>query len=44
VWHELGTSRGIPPRSFLAQAAMHKTAEIVLVTGEAVVHALRKGI
>jgi phage gpG-like protein len=43
VWHELGTSRGIPPRSFLAQAAMHKTAEIVLVTGEAVFHALRKG-
>lgn len=34
LWHELGTSRGIPPRSFLVGAAMHKEAEVLKICGE----------
>ena len=33
LWQELGTSRGIPPRSFLLGAAMRKEREIVQRTG-----------
>lgn len=33
VFHELGTSRGIPPRSFLAGAARHKEKEVIEITG-----------
>jgi hypothetical protein len=33
VWQELGTSRGIPPRSFLAGAAMHKGHEAARAIG-----------
>jgi len=33
LWQELGTSRGIPPRSFLLGAAMRKEKEIVQRTG-----------
>jgi len=36
VWQELGTSKGIPPRSFLAQAAIHKEAEVIQEIGQAV--------
>lgn len=36
VWQELGTSRGIPPRSFLAGAARHKAKEVVAAIGDAV--------
>jgi len=36
VWHELGTSH-VPPRSFLMQAAVHKTDEVVKMIGEHVV-------
>lgn len=41
VYQELGTAK-IPARSFLAQAAIHKEAEIALQTGEAVVAILRR--
>jgi phage gpG-like protein len=34
LWQELGTSRGIPPRSFLAGAAMHKEEEVKEVLGK----------
>ena len=37
VWQELGTSRGIPPRSFLGGAAAHKGAEVAEKIGEVVV-------
>lgn len=33
VWQELGTSRGIPPRSFLGGAAVRKSAEVKEVVG-----------
>jgi phage gpG-like protein len=33
VYQELGTSRGIPPRSFLGGAARHKEKEVVEITG-----------
>lgn len=33
VWQELGTSRGIPPRSFLGGAAVRKSAEVKEVIG-----------
>lgn len=33
LWQELGTSRGIPPRSFLAGAATHKQAEVLHILG-----------
>lgn len=36
VWQELGTSRGIPPRSFLGGAARHKEKEVVEAIGGAV--------
>jgi phage gpG-like protein len=36
VWQELGTSRGIPPRSFLMGAAMHKEAEVNALVGNTV--------
>jgi phage gpG-like protein len=34
VWQELGTSRGIPPRPFLAGALHHKSDEVVLIIGD----------
>ena len=33
VWQELGTSRGIPPRSFLGGAAMRKGEEVAHAIG-----------
>jgi hypothetical protein len=33
VWQELGTSRGIPPRSFLAHAAIEKGPEAAHAAG-----------
>ena len=33
VWQELGTSRGIPPRSFLGGAAAHKGQEAANAAG-----------
>lgn len=36
VWHELGTSRGIPPRPFIAGAAQHKEKEVVALIGKVV--------
>jgi|SRR6516225_2751838 phage gpG-like protein len=36
VWMELGTRRGIPPRSFLMGAAMHKEKEVVALVGKGV--------
>ena len=36
VWHELGTSRGIPPRPFIAGAAQHKEKEVVSLIGKVV--------
>jgi hypothetical protein len=33
VWQELGTSRGIPPRSFLAGAAMRKGEDVAHAVG-----------
>lgn len=43
VWQELGTSRGIPPRSFLGQAAVHKASEVVDEIGRVVVGFLETG-
>lgn len=37
VYQELGTSRGIPPRSFLGGAAMHKGQEVADAIGQKVV-------
>lgn len=42
VWQELGTSRGIPPRSFLGGAAMRKGAEVARALGDSV-HSLLRG-
>jgi hypothetical protein len=36
VWQELGTSRGIPPRSFLGHAASAKGEEVAHVIGRTV--------
>jgi phage gpG-like protein len=33
LWHELGTSRGIPPRPVLSTAAMAKEKEVVNILG-----------
>lgn len=33
VWQELGTSRGIPPRSFLMGAGIHKRRQVIEETG-----------
>ncbi|MFG1388807.1 phage virion morphogenesis protein [Xanthobacter versatilis] len=37
LWQELGTSRGIPPRSFLGEAAARKAQEVVEAIGQSVV-------
>lgn len=37
VWHELGTSRGLPPRPVLKTAAVRKEGEVVHILGDAVV-------
>jgi len=42
VWQELGTSRGIPPRSFLGGAAVRKSEEVRDVIGHTMVAALIK--
>ena len=34
VYQEMGTSRGIPPRPFMAGAAIHKEKEVVEILGE----------
>lgn len=34
LWHELGTSRGIPPRPFLIGAAQHKGQEVADAVGK----------
>lgn len=36
VWQELGTARGIPPRSFLAETARRKEGEVREIIGQAV--------
>jgi phage gpG-like protein len=36
VWQELGTSRGIPPRSFLGEAARRKGPEVAQAIGAAI--------
>lgn len=41
VWQELGTSR-IPPRSFLMEAAVHKTDDVVKAIGQHIVPKLIK--
>jgi hypothetical protein len=43
VYQELGTSRGIPPRSFLGGAAMHKEHEVWEVTHRFMVSFLVSG-
>jgi phage gpG-like protein len=43
VWQELGTSRGIPPRPFLAGALHHKADEVVEIIGSEVVGFLATG-
>ena len=40
VFQELGTSRGIPPRSFLMGAAMHKKEEVGKTLGFEIVKAI----
>lgn len=40
VWQELGTSKGIPPRSFLGGAAVRKSKEVSEVIGREMVAAL----
>ncbi|MGN6536410.1 MAG: hypothetical protein ACTHKQ_11865 [Mesorhizobium sp.] len=40
VWQELGTTKGIPPRSFLGGAAVRKSAEVRDVIGREIVGAL----
>ncbi|WP_214680105.1 hypothetical protein, partial [Escherichia coli] len=42
VWQELGTSRGIPPRSFLGGAAVRKSAEVRDIIGREMHAALIK--
>lgn len=43
VWQELGTRRGIPPRSFLAGALQHKAEEVVDEIGFEIVGFLSTG-
>ena len=43
VWQELGTSRGIPPRSFLMGAAQHKGAEAAHAIASAIFAGLTTG-
>ena len=43
VWQELGTSRGIPPRSFLMGAAQHKGAEAAHAIASAIFTGLTTG-
>jgi hypothetical protein len=43
VWQELGTSRGIPPRPFLAGALHHKADEVVLIIGDEIEGLLSTG-
>jgi phage gpG-like protein len=43
VYQELGTSRGIPPRSFLGGAAVRKVEEVVEILGEGVVSGIVGG-
>jgi hypothetical protein len=43
VYQELGTSRGIPPRSFLAQAALNKEGAIHRMAGRIVMRTLNFG-
>jgi len=40
VWHELGTSRGIPPRSFLASAAMMEAPKIEKMAASMILSAI----
>ena len=40
VWQELGTSRGIPPRSFLGGAAMRKGEEVAHYVGGSMFRAI----
>lgn len=42
VWQELGTSRGIPPRSFLMSAAVRKEAEVAHAIGGEAIRALKR--
>lgn len=42
VWQELGTSRGIPPRSFLGGAAVRKSGEVRDIVGHTMVASLIK--
>lgn len=42
IYQEFGTSRGIPPRSFMVSAAVRKQGEIIDEIGREVVMALRK--
>jgi phage gpG-like protein len=42
IWHELGTSRGIPPRPILSTAAMKKETEVVHLLGRESVKGLIK--
>ena len=44
VWQELGTSRGIPPRSFLMGAAMRMERPIVEMTGRLFYARLASGL
>ncbi len=43
VWQELGTSRGIPPRSFLGGAAMRKEKPIHEMTARLIFGAMLRG-
>lgn len=43
VWQELGTSRGIPPRSFLAETARRSAADVVQIIGTGVGRTLLLG-
>lgn len=43
VWQELGTSRGIPPRSFLAESARRSRDEVEQIIGQAVYESLLVG-
>src|SRR3569833_911067 len=43
LWHELGTSRGIPPRPVLQTAGMQTEKEVVHILGRGSVKGLIKG-
>ena len=43
LWHELGTSRGIPPRPVLTTAGMQKEKEVVHILGRGAVKGLITG-